>query len=233
MTKIAPLVLVVLGLLFATGCGGGSSKSSTTAQLRFVNAVADSVGVPYDVLADSSSFATGVGFKSGTAYIAVSSGSHQMEVRNTGTTADLLAQTINVAGGSSYTYLAGGAGAAPAGILLTDTTTAATSGNIQVRIVNATGGFGSFDAYINPPGTDITTVTADVSNLGFGANSGYKTLAAATYQISITKPGENSIVYLFTGGIDLKSGTVITIVIVGPSTPGGFPLDFIQATDAT
>ena len=189
----------------------------------------------YDVLADTSAFASGLVFPGASAYVAVTAASHQMEVRNTGTTADLINQSISVTGGSSYTYVIGGPGAAPNAFLLTDTTTAATSGNVQIRIANATGVFGAMDVYITAPGTDLFSVSANVPGLGFGSGSTYQTLATGTYEVRITKPSDpNKIVYYDSGGIALASGAVVTFVIQGPgSNPGGLPLSLQQLTDAS
>jgi len=235
MKRFAPLALVlVLGMLFAAGCGGGSSNNSN-AQLRVVNSVYDSffAGGGYDVLVDTSAFATALSYKSASNYTSVTAGSHEMEVRNTGTTADLINQTISVTGGSSYTYVIAGAGAAPSSLLLTDTTTAATTGNIEFRMVNATGAFGAMDIYVTAPGTDIFTVSANDASLGFGATGGYHTLPKGSYEIRITKPGDKSVVYFDSGTINLTAdGAVVTFIIEGSGTnPGGFPLDFQQLTD--
>jgi len=237
MRKFAPLALVLtlaVGMLFAAACGGGSS-SNTTALLRVVNSVYDSffAGGGYDVLVDTTSFATALAYKSSSNYTSLTAGSHAVEVRNTGTSADLLNQTISVAGGSSYTYVIAGAGASPQSLMLTDNTTAATTGNIQFRIVNATGAFGAMDVYVTEPGTDIFTVSANDANLGFGATGGYHTLAKGTYEIRITKPGDKTVVYFDSGSIALTAdGAVVTFIIEGSGTnPGGFPLDFQQLTD--
>ncbi|ABF43137.1 hypothetical protein Acid345_4137 [Candidatus Koribacter versatilis Ellin345] len=234
MKKFAPLALVlILGMLFAAACGGGSSKT-TTSELRVVNAVYDSffAGGGYDVLVDTSAFSTALAYKGASNYTSVASGSHQVEVRNTGTTADLINQTISVTGGSSYTYVIAGSGINPAGLLLTDTTTAATSGNIQFRIVNGNPNFGAMDVFFVAPGTDLFSVTANDANLGPGATGGYHTVPAGTYAIYITQQGTKAPPYLYTGSIELKSGAVTTFVITGPSSSAiGTPLDFLQLTD--
>lgn len=229
MRRVVTLAAVLAaGMMFAAGCGGGGNKS-TTSQLRVVNSVSDSPG--FDILADSSSFATAVGFGSATAYSSVASGSHTMEVRNTGTTADLLSQSITLSGGDNYSYVIGGADAAPATILLTDNTAAQTTGNVQIRIVNTAVNFGAMDVYIVPYGTRISSVTANVANLQPGSSGGYQTFKTGSYDILVAKPGENNVVYLETGTINFADTGSYTILIDGTTSPGGFPLNPISLTD--
>ncbi len=238
MRKFMPLALLLtLGMLFAAGCGGGSSSANKTGMLRVVNAVYDSffAGGGYDLLLDTNAYVTNLAYKSASNYASTAAGSHQIEVRNAGTTADLINQAISITGGSTYTYVIAGAGANPSSVLLTDATTKASSGNIQFRVVNATGAFGAMDVYVTAPNTDLFTVSANDAGLGFGSTGGYHSVAKGSYEIRITKPGDKSVVYFDSGTIDLsKDGEVVTFIIEGSGTnPGGFPLDFQQLTDVS
>lgn len=232
MKKCAILAAVLsFGMLFAAGCGGGSSTSKTS-ELRVSNAVADLSGLSagYDVLVASSSFTTNLLFGATTPYGSVTAGSQTVEVRNNGVSTDLINATETLTGGDSYTLVLGGASSAPTGILLTDNTTAASTGNVQIRIVNATGAFGPMDVYIVPPGTDLFSVAANVTNLSFGSSSGYKTVAKGSYYVEITQPG-GKIAYLNTGSLTFADTAVITIIIEGGSQAGSSPLTFQQLTD--
>lgn len=236
MKKFATLAPVLFfSFLFAAGCGGGSSSTSKTAEFRVANGVADLAGssTGYDVLIAGSSFTTNLLFNSTgtvTPYGAVPSGSQTVEVRNNGVSTDLFSASENLTGGSTYTLVIAGPSSAPSGILLTDTTTASASGKVQVRIVNATGAFGPMDVYIVPPGTDLFTVTANVTNLNFATSSGYKTLDKGSYYVEVTQPG-GKIAYLNTGNLTLADTAVITIIIEGGSQAGSSPLTFQQLTD--
>jgi hypothetical protein len=234
MKKFALLApVLVLGFLFAVGCGGGSSSKSTTAQFRVTNGVADLSGsaTGYDVLIAGSSFATNLLFGSAaTPYGAVPSGSQTVEVRNNGVSTDLFNASENLTGGDSYTLVIAGASSAPSGILLTDSTTASDSGKVQVRIVNATGAFGAMDVYIVPPGTDLFTVSANVTSLGFNSASAYKALDKGSYYVEVTQPGAK-IAYLNTGNLTFNDTGVYTIVIEGGSQAGSSPLTFQELTD--
>ena len=230
MKKFAVLVLVVVGgMLFAAGCGGGSSSSST-AQLRAVNAVSDSLG--YDYLVGGTTFATDLPFgQSGaTPYTQISSGAQTMEVRNTGTSADLIDISESFTGADNYTFVTVGLNTQVSGVLFTDQTTAAAAGDVQIRVINASTALGPMDVYIVPNGTNLYTVSANAANVAFGSATSYLTLPAATYQIEITPPGSKGYIYLYSGAQVYTATSVITIVIED-QTGGGFPLNFIQLTD--
>lgn len=219
MKTIAPVVLV-LGLLggmfFAAGCGGGSS--STTAALRVTNANGYTIGTTgYDYLVASASFATGVTFNNTSPYANVTSGSQTFEVRNSGTSTDLIDTTETFTGGDSYTFVTIGAATETTGVLLTDQTTAATTGDFQLRFVNASSFLPNVDIYVvdssgNCSQQYLDGVSAKVTNLAFGSGSGYQTFTAGTDQLCITPTGQK--IPFFTGGNGAyASGAVETIII--------------------
>jgi hypothetical protein len=219
MKRLATLGLTLFtGLLFAAGCGGGSSAPKT-AQLRFVNGIGG--GVPgFDVLVGGATTVTNLGFNTSTAYITEASGSQQIEFRNTGTTTDLINTTANLTGGSSYTFISMGIANQPSGVLFTDQTTAATSGNINLRIINASAYVNSIDIFFIPStstgncydATYLNSVAADISGLGFGSASAYKNFAAGSYGLCVMPHGTKT-AFLATGTTAYASGAVQTIVI--------------------
>lgn len=235
MKRLARLILLLaLGLLFAAGCGGGSSSKTKTAQLRMVNS-AGGFGSAYDILVGGASFTTNLIFSNATAYATLNSGSEQIEFRAVGTSSDVINQTVNLTGGSTYTFVAMGPSSQVGGVNFTDNTTAATSGNIQLRIINASISVSSMDIYILPsPGDCYSTVynvSANVSALAFGTASDYKTFTAGDYQVCATQHGSKS-ANLATGQSTYSSGAVKTIIIQD-SNDGNGPLAPLTLTDAS
>jgi hypothetical protein len=234
MIKRLGLLTLVLsvGMIFAVGCGGGSS-SSKTAQLRMVNAVGDSAG--YDTLVAGVSFATDLAFNNATAYASVTSGSEQIEFRNTGTTTDVINQTVTLTGATNNTYVAMGTSAQPAGAIFTDTSTAATSGDFQLRIINGSTYISSADVYIVPSTGNcsagyLSGVSANISGLQFGSASAYKTLTAGSYYLCVTASATKT-AYYYGGSSAYASGAVETIIIEDYGGTG--PLQIQTLTDAT
>jgi hypothetical protein len=232
MKRVAILgLLSAIALLGATGCGGGGGSTTKTAQLRTVNAVADSAG--YDVTLGGATFTTNLTFATASAYASVSSGSQTIEFLNTGTSTAVINQSVSLTGGSSYTFVALGLGTQISGVPFTDNSTKASSGNIQLRIINASSAQGAFDVYITPPGTNLFSVTADFSGLAFGSASAYKTFAAGDYEIRITAPNSGQKIAIFDSGtITYASGAVNTIILED-SSGGTLPMTMQQLTDAT
>lgn len=234
MKKFAILGLALAGgMLFAAGCGGGSSSSSSkTVQLRMVNANPYVVPSSYDYLVAGTAFSTGLPFPSSSAYATVASGTSTIEVRNNGVPNDIISQSVTLTGGDNYSFMTVGTSSqTPSGVLFTDNNTAPTSGDVAVRVINACDAVGPMDVYINPAGTNLFSVTANVSNLAFGAGSGYQSIAAGSIEIRLQVPGDKSA----TGNrLDftstLAAGGVITLV-ASDVVAGFSPCSYQQLTD--
>lgn len=235
MKKFATLGLVIaVGMLFAAGCGGKSSSTSKTVQLRMVNANPYVVPSSYDYLVAGTTFTTGLQFPSSSPYATVASGTSTIEVRNNGVPNDVISQSATLTGGNNYSFVTVGTSSqTPSGVLFTDNNTAPTSGDVSVRVINACDAVGPVDVYINPAGTNLFSVTATVSNLAFGAGTGYKSIAAGSIEIRLQAPGDKSAAgnrLDFTS--TLASGAAITVV-ASDVVAGFSPCNFQQLADLT
>jgi hypothetical protein len=179
--KLAPLAfgLLTLATLFATGCG-----SSSNARVRMMNAFLGQASL--DMLIDSKSAATGVIYGAGSGYASVSSGSPNLQIENTGTTNILVNQTISLASKSDNTILVTGSGA----VVLSDDNSAPSTGNIKIRVINASPTLGTADVYIVPSGTGITPGSPTFAGLAYQAASGYQSLTAGSYEVIFTQQGQ-------------------------------------------
>jgi len=197
------LGLALFGLLvFATGCG-----SSGNANIRFVNVTPDESSL--DFLINGTSLATGVSYGTTSGYKSVSPGSQHLQVEATGTTTPIIDTTTTAASGAYLSLFSLNYSFAISNVILTDDNSAPASGDFKLRIVNASPGLGPQDVYIQPAGTDISTVSPTVSSLGFGAASGYSALAAGNYEVFFTPPGQK-FVNVDSGSIAFSAGQIRT-----------------------
>ena len=188
-------------MVFALGCG-----SSNNANIRFVNVTPDQSSLDFLINGNnqgSVSYGTTSGYKS------VASGSEHLQVEPTGTTSAIIDRTTTANSGAYVSLISLNFSFAISSVLLTDDNSAPSSGDFKLRIVNASPGLGPQDVYIEPAGTDITTVSPTYSSLGFGAASAYSSLAAGNYEISFTGPGQK-FVNVDSGSISFSTGQIRT-----------------------
>ena len=177
--KLAPLAVGLLtfaAILVITGCG------SSTASVRLLNAYPGQSSL--DLLINNKTVANGVTYGSASGYASVSSGSPTLEIEDTGTTNVLVNQTINLSSKSTSSILDTSSGI----VAFADNNTAPTSGNIEIRVINASATLGNADVYIVPSGTGISG-SPTIAGLGYGQASGYQSLAAGSYQVIFTFAG--------------------------------------------
>lgn len=210
-------VLTVCGIALLLGCGGGGGSSSQT-QIRAMNAVPDQTSINF--LLDGSNIASSVAYGAANNYSATKSGSRHLQVQPTSSTTTIVDQTINLAGGTNTTIVAANFSSNGTAIVLTDDTTAPTTGNIKLRVVNASPGLGTTDVYVVPPNTNLNTVAPSVNALGFQSASNYLSLAAGSYFIAFTPQGSKFAV-LFAGPFTFSAGQNRTVVGINNSS-GGF-----------
>jgi hypothetical protein len=233
MKRFASLGLVLgAGVLFVAGCGGGSGSSTQTAQLRIVNADAYAV-FPYDVLLAGATFTTGLNIGTSTAYTAVASGTDLIEVRNAGNANDVFSQSLTLTAANNYSFVTMGTLGQSTGVLFTDNNTAVASGNTSIRVINACDAAGVLDVYITPstPPVDLFTVPATVSGLQFGSGTGYKSMAAGSWEIRLTPHGNPAFNYLDVSST-FAAGSVVTIV-ARDAAPSSTPCNSELLPDAT
>jgi hypothetical protein len=203
--------------LLSTGCGGGSG-TTTTAQLRFLQASPDAPQV--NLLIDGASVATNLTYSSATAYLPVKSGSRHVQVVPVSGSSPILDQTLSFASSAKQTLLLTGPVASVQSVVLTDGGTTTTTGDGNVRVVNASAAMGAADVYIVQAGASIVGVQPVTAALAFDKDTGYELTVAGNYEVFMTVPG-NTNALLHTGSISLTSGQNQTIVALDGAS-GGF-----------
>jgi Domain of unknown function (DUF4397) len=177
--KVVCFAVAIVGIAaFAASCG------SSNADYRVFNAIATSPTQPqgsaFDVWINGTLVFSNMQFggtQPNTEYKSITAGSDTLELFQTGTSTNpYINSPLNLGGSNTYTIVLAGTSASGsngyAASVKQDTNTAPTTGNTNIRIINAainasaTVG-GSFDVYILPPGTTPSNpgVTPQISQL--------------------------------------------------------------------
>jgi hypothetical protein len=208
LRKPAPLAVSLFALstiYFTTGCGSNST------QVRLVNAMDGQTSI--NMVVDNSTLATGVAFGAASSYAFVGLGSHTLEIQ--ANSATLFNQTDSFSSGNN-TVLATNSGPT----IFTDNKTMPSSGNIQIRGINASTSLGTADVYVVAPGIDISTVNPTFSALAYQSASSYTTVAGGSYQIEFAQAGSKNVL-INSNAISFSAGQIRTILALdNPS--GGF-----------
>lgn len=208
LRKTGPTTVALITLstiFFATGCGSSSTK------IRLLNAMDGQTSI--NLVVDNSTVATGVAFGAASSYSSTESGSHTIEIQ--ANSATLFNQTLNVGSGNN-TVLATNSGPT----IFADNKTTPSSGNIQIRVINASTSLGTADVYVVASGVDISTVNPTFSALAYQSASSYSTVAAGSYQIEFAQAGSKNVL-INSNAISFSAGQIRTVVALdNPS--GGF-----------
>lgn len=214
---------LALCLCVLAGCGG--SSSSSTGNLRFLQASPDAPQV--NLLIDGHSVATGLGYINTTGYISVHSGSRHVQVVPVSGGSTILDTSVNIVSSGNQTLILSGSAASTHSLLLTDGGTTATTGDGNVRVVNASSTAGTADVYIVPAGSSIAGIPPTVANLAFNTDTGYKPVPIGSYEVIMTTSQTKNAV-LDTGSINLAASGNQTVVALDVPAGG---VTFTQLTD--
>ncbi len=211
-------------LLAAVGLSGCQGITSTSAQLRVIDASPDA-GV-IDSYQNSSALAYNLGFGTMTSYIPMSPGVYNLAADKAGTRQTLVASSETLAPNRQYTEIIGAGIANLHETLLSDQTDPAPSGRIAIRVINQATRSGAVDIYLVPQASILgkgSSPSPLAINLSFGSNSGYIDLPEGTYAIDVVPTGTvlaSSTITLLSGAqVTYDSGAVRTIVLIDQASP--------------
>lgn len=191
------LALLVVGMIsFSSGCGSGSTEA------RLMNAMNGEASV--SMVVNNKTVASGVTYGSASAYASVSSGSEAVQIQSGGTT--LLNSSLTLSGANNNTILATDSGTT----VFTDDKSTPPSGDLEIRVINASNSLGTADVYVVAPGTDISTQNP-TATLAFQAASSYKALAAGSYQVLFTQTGSKNVI-INSNALSFSAGQIRTVV---------------------
>jgi hypothetical protein len=220
--RFAVLALSFAAIL-ATGCG--SSSSSKTGQLRFMQA---SPSAPHvDVLIDKVKQGSNLAYVNTTGYLTVKVGNLQLDAEPVNSTSPILSLSVPITESGKTTVLMTGSSGNITSLSLTDGGTTSTTGDGYVRVVNASVSMGAADVYIVPAGSGISGVTPVATNLALNQSAGYHLTPAGNYEVFMTSPGTSNVL-LDSGPLNLASLENWTFIALD-GVAGGF--SFTQLKD--
>jgi hypothetical protein len=211
--------LAVLLTLAGAGCKSAGTIAANP-QFRVMNASVEQPSLTF--LLTTSTVASSLAYPNASAYTQQSPGGYTIHVEPAGTTATLINQPVVFQPSESYTFIAAEAAfASPAlaPIFLTDDNSAPSSGQMKLRVVNASPDVGKLDVYVVSPGKSLQGVSPTVSSLEFQAASPYQDLTQGNYEVYFTAAGQKSIL-IDSGGLTFHAGQIRTVVAFDAS--GGF-----------
>ena len=212
LTRIAALAAMLLPL---AGCAMVSG-SSNAAQIRIIDASPDAPGL--DVYAGANVLAYNLGLGTITTYIPITPGNYGILIDTDGTRTQLVSAPATLQSGNEYTALIGNYLASLQEIILKDQTTAAPSGQIDVRFIDQSVRGGAFDIYLVPSGSTILQVKAVLTNITFNSNTGYISIPTGTYTLVAVPTGTTptaTSTSLYTGSaVSYPSGSARTIIFL-------------------
>jgi len=210
---------VLLTLAGAAGCKSAATIAAN-AQFRVMNASPEQPTLTF--LLTASTVAADLAYPTASAYASEGPGGYTVHVEPSGTTTKLINQPVVFQSGIPYTFIAAqSAFASPAltPIFLTDDNTAPASGQMRLRVVNASPDVGNLDVYVVSPGTNIQAANPTFTNLAFTSASTYQNLVAGKYEVFFTAPGQKTVL-IDSGVFSLGQGQVRTVVAL--DSTGGF-----------
>jgi len=193
LRRLAHLFLLCLVVAFAGGCSKSNSGSSS-AQVRFMNALVDSS--PITISVGSNTPVTGLPFEGVTGYDQVDAGTQEFKVSVAGGTSTIIDTTLPLNGDALYTYVVYGTASAPLAQLIVDQVpTAPNSGQFVLRVTNAAFGTAALDVYITAPGAPLDNASPNISNVAFNGSSPFATLTPGSFQIRFTLANSKQVIY--------------------------------------
>jgi hypothetical protein len=227
--KRSTFAFALLAVALTAACSDDDDNAgpASESRVRVVHASPDAPAV--DVLVDGTRVLSDVPYTTASGYLTVDAGSRNLKVNAAGTSTSVIDANVTLADGADYTVIAGGLLADIAPIVATDDNAAPASGNVKLRVVHGAPSAPAVDVYVTAPGADLSTTAATLSNVAFGAVSGYLEVPAGTYQVRITPTGSKTVA-IDAGSVTLSSGQVRTAIALD-AEGGGAPFSVLLLED--
>jgi hypothetical protein len=181
-----------------------------------------------DFVLDGKTQASDLLYGNASAYVTANPGSRHVQAIPVNSASPIFDGSVSLSDSDHKTVLLTGSSSSLQSVVLTDGGTTTTTGQVFIRVVNASAAMCTADVYLVPAGTGITGVTPVATNEGFGQSGGYQPIANGGYEVFMTSPGTHNIL-LDTGPINSGTATSSnwTLVILD-GTSGGFSFTLLQ-----
>lgn len=231
LARASSFVLLVAAFTAFSGCNSdrdsSSSRKARVASLRVLHASPDAGNV--DVSVDGTVALPNVPYKTGSAYLDLSSGQRQLQVLAAGTSNVAIDVTRDLGAGKKYTAIAIGRVATPIdALLLEDDTSPVAPTSARVRVVHAAPGAGVVDIYVTSPNADLSTTAPTLDDVPFKTASGQLSIAAGDHRIRITASTGGTPVY-DSGTITIAGGSDLCLAALETSQ-GASPVTLLALT---
>lgn len=228
---------LVLALLFATGCGGGSAapdpnagtsqppgqSSATHTGMRFLHASPEGGYLTFTWYGNW--LLVGLTYQEATPYYDPIREVMEIHVHESFSGNTLAIFTDTFEKGMNYTAVMTKRTPEDAmeTIVLTDDFSPPPAEQFKIRFLNLAPSSANVDVYLVPEGSSFAETAALMQNLGFKSDNTYFPLGAGTYQIVVTEAGTDTILKQSTG-FSFPAGSIRTAAIFD-TRGGGAPFD--------
>jgi hypothetical protein len=203
-----------LGSLTLAACGGGGSGSGNgNAQVRAINLTTDLPSV--DIYAnDTKQFSAQVSDALST-YQGLEAKEYTLKVNKAGDGANILTGTYSLGKDQNYTAVVWGRETALRLSTLPENedTSVIGTGNVRVRMFNATTDSGSVDVYFTSSTAVLGETAATQSAVTAGQLTAFRELSAGTYRLRVTGAGDPNDVRLDIASVVLTATKYSTLII--------------------
>jgi Domain of unknown function (DUF4397) len=216
--KIGIILSSLLALAMLQGCSKSADSSSGSSQstVRLVNATIDYASL--DLIASSTTLASGVATGSASSYATIDSGATTFSVERGGSGTPSAQTTLTLSKDVDYTLLAYTSGQK---LQVTSLT-----GNGKIRVSNLSSDGGSMDVYMMGDGGTLSAASTLANSVG--GTTGYFEVNKGTYHVWVTTAGDKTDLRLDLPSIAISDKQVLTLVLT--SAVGGVLVDGFLVT---
>jgi hypothetical protein len=213
---LAAVLTLVLGALAITSCGSGSGGSGPST--RIVNAA---YNAPYnfDVLLNSVSTVTDMGYLQATAFQSIPTGGTTVEFEPTGTTTNAVTASFDAGNGFNYSVLAVEGTGGLTSLVVAQNNSSISVGQTRLTFAGAASGVGTLDFFITSPTAALpsTPSMAPISYAGDGSTVTPTPIIVASgdYRIRAIVDGDTTQTIVYDSGrLTFASGVDLLLAII-------------------